>query len=176
MPEHLRALAEDLDCRQQAFDAEWPKVMELRGRYFVERTEAARLETESAIEATQRARVDLDAAIASTFEAAGIDPDDLAEEKAPVGDPFPGSAGASIQNEAPAATAFVEDYLPEAIELIERHAPSGWMDREPAELFPVRLESGNAALGRVYLPDRRSGRRSRRPGALAGGSRLACRR
>ena len=139
IPEHLRALVEDWDRRQQAFDAEWPKVIELRRRYFVERTEAARLEMEAAIEAAQRARVDLDAAIASTFEAAGIDPDDLAEEKAPVGDPFPRLSRASILDEAPAATAFVEDYLPEAIELIERHAPSGWIDREPAELF--RLSS-----------------------------------
>lgn len=135
MPEHLRALVEELDRRQQAFDVEWPKVMELRRRYFVERTEAAKSEMEAAIERAQRVRVDLDAAVAATFEAAGIDPDDLAEKREPIGDPFPRLSRASIMAEAPAATAYVEDHLPEAIELIERHAPKGWFEREPADLF-----------------------------------------
>jgi hypothetical protein len=138
-PEHLRALVEELDRRQEAFDAEWPKVMELRRRYFVERTKIAKLEMDAAIERAQRARVELDAAVAATLEAAGIDPDDLAEKKEVVGDPFPRLSRASIVDETPAATAYVEDHLPEAIELIERHAPNGWLEREPADLF--RLSS-----------------------------------
>lgn len=138
-PDHLRALVEDLDRRQQAFDAEWPKVMELRRRYFVERTKAAKMEMEAAIERAQRARVELDAAVAAMFEAAGIDPDDLSEEREAVGDPFPRLSRASIVNETPTATAYVEDHLPEAVELIERHAPSDWLGREPADLF--RLSS-----------------------------------
>jgi hypothetical protein len=135
MPEHLKVLVEDFDRRQQAFDAEWPKVMELRRRYLMERTEAAKMEMEAAIERAQQARVDLDAAVAATFEAAGIIPDDLAEEQEPIGDPFPRLSRASIIEEAPAATAYVEDHLPEAIELIERHAPCGWFEQEPADLF-----------------------------------------
>lgn len=138
-PEHLRALVEELDRRQEAFDAEWPKVMELRRRYFVERTKIAKLEMDAAIERAQRARVELDAAVAATLEAAGIDPDDLAEKKEVVGDPFPRLSRASIVDDTPAATAYVEDHLPEAIELIERHAPNGWLEREPADLF--RLSS-----------------------------------
>lgn len=135
MPEHLKVLVEDLDRCQQAFDMEWPKVMELRRRYFVERTESAKREMEAAIERAQQVRVDLDAAVAAMVEAAGIDPEDLAEEREPVGDPFPRLSRASIVEETPAATAYVEDHLPEAIEFIERHAPNGWLEREPADLF-----------------------------------------
>ena len=115
---------------QRALDAAWPKVMELRRRYFVECTDTAKAEMEAAIEVAQAARADLDAALAAMLEESGIDPDELTEKAEPVGDPFPRISRASIIDGAPP----VSD-LPEAIELIERHAPPGWLAREPADLF-----------------------------------------
>lgn len=128
MPEPLRPLVEEVDRRQQAFDVMWPNVMELRRRYFTENTEAAKGAMEAAIEIAQKGRADLDAAIASMFAGSGIDPDDLdAENEEPVGDPFPRISRVSIISGAPPASAFVEDHLPQAIEMIEPHARVGWL-------------------------------------------------
>ena len=66
----------------------------------------------------------------------GIDPDDLPDDEVkPSGDPFPAISRASVVENAPAAAAFVEDHLLQAIELIERHAPRDWLEREPADNF-----------------------------------------
>lgn len=135
IPEALRTRVEEVDRCQQAFDALWPQVMALRRRYFVERTDTAKAEMEAAIEVAQAARADLDAALAAMFEESGIAPDDLEEKAEPIGDPFPRISRASIIDGAPPASAFIEDHLPQAIELIERHAPCGWLEREPADLF-----------------------------------------
>ncbi len=136
MPEPLRLLVEEVDRCQQAFDVMWPNVLELRRRYFIESTEAAKADMEAAIEIAQKGRGDLDAALAAMFAASGIDPDELdVENEEPVGDPFPRISRASIISGAPPASAFVEDHLPQAIEMIERHAPVGWLELEPPDLF-----------------------------------------
>lgn len=127
---------EEVDRRQQAFDALWPDVLSMRRRYFVEGTDKAKAEMEAAIGLAEAARQNLQAAIAAMFAEAGVDPDELTEADAePVGDPFPAISRMSVIEGAPPAQAFVEDHLPEAIELIERHAPPDWLEREPADLF-----------------------------------------
>jgi hypothetical protein len=125
-----------VDRRQQAFDALWPDVMTTRRLYFVEGTDAAKTNMEAAIELAEAAREDLQAAIAAMFAEAGVDPDELGEAEAdPIGDPFPAISRTSVIEGAPPAHAFVEDHLPEAIELIKRHAPPSWLEHEPADLF-----------------------------------------
>jgi hypothetical protein len=134
-PAHLLPLVKDVDRLQVAFDAMWPKLMELRRLHFEKPTEATKANMEAVIRTAEITRADLDEAIATLCEAAGIDPDELAEEREPVGDPFPRLSRASIMANAPAPSGFVEDFLPQAIELIERHAPPGWLEREPPDLF-----------------------------------------
>lgn len=136
MPERLRLLVEEVDRCQQTFDALWPKVLEQRRRYFVQRTDAAKTALEAAIEQAAKAKGELDAALAEMIAASGIDPDDFGEEAPdPIGDPFPKIGRASVIGDAPPPSAFVEDHLPSAIAMIEQHAPPGWLEREPADLF-----------------------------------------
>lgn len=58
MPEALRMRVEEMDRCQRSLDAAWPKVMELRRRYFVEHTDTAKAEMEAAIEVAQAARAE----------------------------------------------------------------------------------------------------------------------
>ena len=126
----------EVDRRQKAFDVLWPDVMTTRRLYFVEGTDAAKTKMEAAIGLAEAAREDLQTAIAAMFAEAGVDPDQLELADAePIGDPFPAISRTSVIEGAPPAHVFVEDYLPEAIELIERHAPPGWLEREPADFF-----------------------------------------
>ena len=150
IPEPLRILVEEVDRRQRDFDACWPKVMSARRLFFVEGTVEARAEMEAAIASAQAARQDLEAAVAAMFAEAGIDPDDLEEAEAePVGDPFPAIGRTAVIEGAPTARAFVDDHLPEAIELIERHAPPGWLDWEPADLFRMPTSDDGQAISIV---------------------------
>lgn len=143
-------LAEEVDRCQQAFDALWPKVLEKRRYYFVERTEAAKAAMDAAAEHAVMAKSDLDTALGALIAASGIDPDDLEEEAAePIGDPFPRISRASVIGEAPPASAFVEDYLPEAIAMIERRAPPGWLEREPADLFRLSATKDGSPISIV---------------------------
>jgi hypothetical protein len=137
LPEPLRLLVEKVDRCQEAFDALWPKVLEQRRSYFVKQTEDSKTALETAIEQADKAKDDLDVALAEMIAASGIDADDFCEESAaePIGDPFPKISRASIIGGAPPPSAFVEDHLPVAIEMIERHAPPGWLERESADLF-----------------------------------------
>lgn len=136
LPEQLRPLVELVDQRQRAFDDLWPEVLRLRRIFFVDGGEAARTAMENAIREAGIAREELEAAIAAMVAASGIDADELkGPVPPPTGDPFPAIAREKVMGGAPAAGAFVEDHLPDALALIDLHAPKGWLEREPAELF-----------------------------------------
>jgi len=133
LPEHLRQLVELVDQRQRAFDDLWPEALRLRRIFFLDGGKAARAAMETAIREAGIAREELEAAIAAMVAASGVDPDDL--EPPPTGDPFPAIARETVMSGAPAASAFVEDHLPDALALLELHAPKGWFKRDPAGLF-----------------------------------------
>lgn len=150
LPEPLRSLTLEVDRRQREFDALWPVVLEARRLHFVERTEDTEAAFEAAAEQASEAKGQLDAALAALFEAAGVDPDDLAETVVePIGDPFPRISRASVINDAPVAEALVDDFLPGAVEMIERHAPSEWLAQEPPELFRLSSEPDDQPMSIV---------------------------
>lgn len=150
LPEPLRLLVAEVDRCQRAFDALWPKVMEQRRHYFVERTDAAKAAMEAAIEQAAKAKGDLDVALAEMIAASGIDPDDFGEAGAePIGDPFPKISRASVIGGAPPPSAFVEDHLPKAIAMIEQRAPPGWLEREPPDLFRLSDKKGDRPISIV---------------------------
>lgn len=134
-PEPLKRLMEEVDRRQKAFDALWPAVMDLRRRYFEDRSAETKAAMQAIIGTAEIAREGLDAAWANLSETTGINLDDLEETPDPPGDPFPRLSWASVMAHAPATGDFIEDYLPQAIEAIERHAPPGWLEEEPADWF-----------------------------------------
>jgi hypothetical protein len=136
LPEQLRPLVELVDQRQRTFDDLWPEVLRLRRILFVDGGEAARTAMEDKIREAAIAREKLDEAVAAMVAASGIDPDDFeGQVPPPTGDPFPAIARETVMGGAPAASAFVEDHLPDALALIDLHAPKGWLEREPAHLF-----------------------------------------
>lgn len=141
---------EEVDRSQKAFDALWPDVMTTRRLYFVEGTDAAKAAMEVAIGLAEVARRALDAAIAAMFAEAGGDPDEFGEADAElIGDPFPVISRTSVIESAPPAHAVVDDHLPEAIEFIERHAPPGWLELEPADLFRLPTEDDDGPISIV---------------------------
>lgn len=149
LPEPLRSLTLELDRRQQQFDALWPVVLEARRRFFVERTAATKAEMDAAIERASEGKERLDEALSVLFVAAGVDPDELEEADDPVGDPFPRISRASVITDAPVAEALVDDYLPQAIEMLERHAPPGWFDDEPPDIFRLSAVSPDEPISIV---------------------------
>jgi hypothetical protein len=151
-PEHLRPLVEELDRRQQAFDALWPMMMEHRRLFIVERTNTAKMQFEATAEAARTAKAELDMALVALVSATGIDLDqhELVEGSAePIGDPFPRISRGAVVGEAPQVSDFVEDHLPQAIEMIERHAPAGWLNQESPDLFRLSEKSDDEPISIV---------------------------
>ena len=125
LPEQLRPLVELVDHWQRAFDDLWPEVLRLRRIFFVDGGEAARTAMEDAIREAAIARDKLEEAVAAMVASSGMDPDDFeGPVPPPTGDPFPAITRETVMGGAPAASAFVEDHLPDALELIELHAPN----------------------------------------------------
>ncbi len=148
-PSELRPLVEEVDRCQQAFDALWPEVQERRRLYFVEASEAARADLDSAKLRAEKAQAELEAALATFYAASGIDLGDFDEAPEPIGDPFPRISRASVINETPVAAALVEDYLPQAIAMIRNRAPKGWFEREPVDLFRLSDKKNEAPISIV---------------------------
>lgn len=172
LPEPLRILVEAVDRRQQAFDRLCARVFAMRRRYFVEGGDAAKADLDNAINQANVAKDDLETAVAAMFAEAGIDPEDLEEEDtAPIGDPFPLVGRESVIGSASAAAGLVDDHLPAAIAMIERHAPAGWLGEEPANLFRLATKDDGSPISIVkgvrLESERPSGHRLRQAMSLA---------
>lgn len=134
-PEWLRILVADLDQKQQLFDSLWPQVQKLHRLYCNDESELNKANLEAMIRDARAAKAALDAASDAVYEAVGLDPAEPAQPAPPIGDPFPAISREMVVKSAPSADAYVDEHLPQALGLIERHAPPGWLESEPVDLF-----------------------------------------
>lgn len=140
VPAWLRPLIEELDRCQKAFDALLSVAMERRRIHAVRGSEASKAAFEAASNEAQAACVELEAARVALFGTTDDDPEDEeVDSPESIGDPFPRIGRAAVVKDTPEASSFVEDSLPAAIEMIERHAPAGWFGKESADLFRLSL-------------------------------------